>query len=89
MKRKDKDAPPPAADQAMTIPGDEEQSIYRFIIVAAKRARQLQTGARPKIPIQGRKVTRLAIEETRRGLVPHLDHPQKSPPEPPEQGEKQ
>ena len=28
------------------IPDDPEQSTYRFIIVAAKRARQLQNGAR-------------------------------------------
>ena len=30
-----------------TLPDDPEQSTYRFIIVAAKRARQLQGGARP------------------------------------------
>ena len=32
------------------IPDDGEQSTYRFIIVAAKRARQLQNGARPFLP---------------------------------------
>ena len=30
-----------------SIPDDLEHSTYRFIIVAAKRARQLQSGARP------------------------------------------
>jgi DNA-directed RNA polymerase subunit omega len=30
-----------------SIPDDPEQSINRFIVVAAKRARQLQGGARP------------------------------------------
>ena len=67
----------------MIIPGDQEQSIYRFIIVAAKRARQLQSGVRAKIPTAGRKVTRLAVEEVRRGLIPYID-PEKATPEPEE-----
>ena len=33
------------------IPDDPEASAYRFIIVAAKRARQLQNGARSFLPI--------------------------------------
>ena len=32
------------------IPDDPEASAYRFIIVAAKRARQLQNGARSFLP---------------------------------------
>jgi DNA-directed RNA polymerase subunit omega len=32
------------------IPDDPESSAYRFIIVAAKRARQLQSGARSALP---------------------------------------
>ena len=36
------------------IPDDPEQSTYRFIIVAAKRARQLQNGARPFLPTSPR-----------------------------------
>ena len=32
------------------IPDDRESSTYRFIIVAAKRARQLQSGARSFLP---------------------------------------
>jgi DNA-directed RNA polymerase subunit omega len=52
-----------------TIPDDEEQSMYRFIIVAAKRARQLQGGARPVLPTSSKKPTVIAIEEVRRGLV--------------------
>jgi len=40
-----------------TIPDDEEQSTYRFIIVAAKRARQLQGGARPMLPTSSKKFT--------------------------------
>jgi DNA-directed RNA polymerase subunit omega len=52
-----------------TIPDDEEQSTYRFIIVAAKRARQLQGGARPALPTSAKKATVIAAEEVRRGLV--------------------
>jgi DNA-directed RNA polymerase subunit omega len=52
-----------------TIPDDPEQSIYRFIIVAAKRARQLQGGARPFLPTSSKKWTIIAAEEVRRGLV--------------------
>jgi DNA-directed RNA polymerase subunit omega len=52
-----------------TIPDDEEQSTYRFIIVAAKRARQLQGGARPVLPTSSKKSTIIAMEEVRRGLV--------------------
>jgi DNA-directed RNA polymerase subunit omega len=51
------------------IPDDQEQSTYRFIIVAAKRARQLQGGARPALPTSSKKATVIAAEEVRRGLV--------------------
>jgi DNA-directed RNA polymerase subunit omega len=46
-----------------------DQSTYRFIIVAAKRARQLQGGQRPVLPTSSRKSTVIAMEEARRGLV--------------------
>ena len=52
-----------------TLPDDAEQSTYRFIIVAAKRARQLQGGARPVLPTSSKKPTIIAMEEVRRGLV--------------------
>ena len=52
-----------------TIPDDPDQSTYRFIIVAAKRARQLQAGARPFLPTSSKKPTIIAMEEVRRGLV--------------------
>ena len=52
-----------------TIPDDAEQSMYRFIIVSAKRARQLQGGARPVLPTSSKKPTVIAMEEVRRGLV--------------------
>ncbi len=43
----------------------EMDSKYRMIIVAAKRSKQLQRGARPRINIdpQKHKTTRIALEE--------------------------
>lgn len=58
---------------AFAIPDDPEQSAYRFIIVAAKRARQLQSGARSFLPTTSKKPTVAAMEEVRRGLVPYED----------------
>jgi DNA-directed RNA polymerase subunit omega len=55
------------------IPDDPESSTYRFIIVAAKRARQLQNGARSVLPTTSKKPTVTAMEETRRGLVKYDD----------------
>jgi len=55
------------------IPDDPESSAYRFIIVAAKRARQLQNGARSFLPTTSKKPTVMAIEEVRRGLVQYDD----------------
>jgi DNA-directed RNA polymerase subunit omega len=55
------------------IPDDPEASAYRFIIVAAKRARQLQNGARSFLPTTSKKPTVMAIEEVRRGLVQYDD----------------
>jgi DNA-directed RNA polymerase subunit omega len=51
------------------IPDDPELSTYRFIIVSAKRARQIQSGQRSFLPTMSRKPTVVAMEETRRGLV--------------------
>ena len=56
-----------------SIPDDPEQSINRFIIVAAKRARQLQNGARSFLPTTSKKPTVMAMEEVRRGLVQYED----------------
>ena len=55
------------------IPGDPESSVYRYIIVAAKRARQLQAGARSFLPTTSKKPTVMAMEEVRRGLVQYDD----------------
>ena len=79
---------PALPEDIIAIPGDPEQSIYRFIIVAAKRARQLQSGVRPKVHYPSKKMTRLAIEEARRGFVPFLD-PETAPPAELEEGEEE
>ena len=63
------DSKPPRINAHCTIPDDPELSTYRFIIVAAKRARQLQGGARPVLPTSSKKSTIIAMEEVRRGLV--------------------
>ena len=55
------------------IPDDRETSTYRFIIIAAKRARQLQNGARSFLPSTSKKPTIAAMEEVRRGLVKYED----------------
>lgn len=49
----------------------EMDSKYRLIIVAAKRSKQLQRGARPRIEIdpQKHKPTRIALEEVQQGKV--------------------
>lgn len=65
---------------AYCIPDDADASTYRFIIVAAKRARQLQNGQRSVLPATNRKPTVLAMEEVRRGLVPYADGQQEQLP---------
>jgi DNA-directed RNA polymerase subunit omega len=49
----------------------EIDSKYRLIILAAKRSKQLQRGAQPRIEIdpQKHKPTRIALEEVIRGRV--------------------
>jgi DNA-directed RNA polymerase subunit omega len=55
------------------IPDDPEASAYRFIIVAARRARQLQGGARSLLPSSSKKHIVTAMEEVRRGLIQYED----------------
>jgi DNA-directed RNA polymerase omega subunit len=51
-------------------------SNYRVIILAAKRSKQLQRGARPRIDIDTlkHKNTRIALEEVMRGRVNFTIH---------------
>jgi DNA-directed RNA polymerase subunit omega len=54
---------------ATTLPGIDSK--YRLIILAAKRSKQLQRGAQPRIDIDPlkHKPTRIALEEVIRGRV--------------------
>ena len=45
-------------------------SKFRFILVAAARARQLEKGARPLIQTPSKRATRIALAEVQAGLVP-------------------
>jgi DNA-directed RNA polymerase subunit omega len=65
----------PAVEQSEEInedtPAQEVDSKYRLIILAAKRSKQLQRGARPRIDIDAlkHKNTRIALEEVMQGRV--------------------
>ena len=58
----------------------EFDSNYRYVLVAARRARQLLSGARPAVATNSRKPCKIAMEEIRAGKV-HWDSPetQRSP----------
>ena len=61
------------------LPEDLE-SKYEFVILASKRAEQLQTGALPRVDHDTNKVTVIAQEEVASGLVKAVD-PDAEPPE--------
>ena len=64
--------PTPEVEEGIeTTAGPEVDSKYRLIILAAKRSKQLQRGAQPRIEIdpQKHKPTRIALEEVIRGRV--------------------
>ena len=44
-------------------------SKFRFITVAAQRAKQLQGGAKPRVETRSRKPTRIAVEEALAGTI--------------------
>jgi DNA-directed RNA polymerase subunit omega len=47
----------------------EVDSKFRFITVAAQRAKQLQAGAKPRVEVKSRKPTRVAMQEVMAGAV--------------------
>ncbi|HYV07391.1 MAG TPA: DNA-directed RNA polymerase subunit omega [Blastocatellia bacterium] len=47
----------------------EIDSKYRMVLLAAKRSKQLQKGAKPRVNSFAKKNTRVALEEVQRGLV--------------------
>ena len=44
-------------------------SKYRFVIISALRARQIQSGSRPLIDDEGRKATQIAQQEVLEDLI--------------------
>ena len=60
---------PPRNNAHCTLPDDPEQSTYRFIIVAAKRARQLARGAEAHLPWGDHKSTVLTLKEIAGGYI--------------------
>lgn len=44
-------------------------SKYRKILIAAKRSKQIQKGAQPRVNLANSKATRVALEEVERGLI--------------------
>ncbi len=44
-------------------------SKYRKILIAAKRSKQLQRGARPRVNVPNAKPTRVALEEIEQGMI--------------------
>jgi DNA-directed RNA polymerase omega subunit len=47
----------------------EVDSKFRFITVAAQRAKQIQNGAKPRVDVRSRKPTRVAMQEVLAGAV--------------------
>jgi DNA-directed RNA polymerase subunit omega len=55
-------------------------SNYRYVLVAARRARQIQNGSRPVVDTHSRKPCRIAEEEIQAGRVKwEVPQPPKSP----------
>jgi len=52
----------------LIMPKDVD-SKFRFITVAAQRAKQIQNGAKPRVAVRSRKSTRVAMEEVLQGAV--------------------
>ena len=47
----------------------EIDSKYRLVLLAARRSKQLQKGAKARVHTAAKKPTRVALEEVQRGLV--------------------
>jgi DNA-directed RNA polymerase subunit omega len=62
----------------LILPKDVE-SKFRFITVAAQRAKQLQNGAKPRVEVKTRKPTRVAIEEVLANAISWEVHDEKAP----------
>ena len=63
----------------------EVDSKFRFITVAAQRAKQLQNGAKPRVELKSRKPTRVAMQEVLANAVSWEVRAADVPPPPPPQ----
>jgi DNA-directed RNA polymerase subunit omega len=55
-------------------------SNYRYVLVAARRARQIQNGAQPVVQAHSKKPCRIAEEEIQAGMVKWVvPQPEKTP----------
>lgn len=52
----------------------EFDSNFRYVIVAARRARQLQNGSSPLVATPSSKPSKIAQHEIRAGVVQHVRH---------------
>ncbi len=64
---------------------EKVDSKFRFVHVAARRARQLMSGAQPFVHSPSRKATRIAQEEVLSGLIQYETTAVPAPKEPEEQ----
>ncbi|MGA9720210.1 MAG: DNA-directed RNA polymerase subunit omega [Acidobacteriaceae bacterium] len=58
-------------------------SNYRYVLVAARRARQLQSGSQPLVSTHSAKACRVAQDELDAGLVGYQDKAKSAVSEPP------
>jgi DNA-directed RNA polymerase subunit omega len=64
----------------LILPKDVD-SKFRFIVVAAQRAKQLQNGAKPRVETRSHKPTRVAMQETLANAVSwEVKEPEPKPP---------
>ena len=69
----------------MTTKIASDDSKFRMILLVARRARQIQAGAKPLIHTTARKSTRVAQEELKAGVLPFEILPTPKPEETPKQ----
>ena len=64
----------------LILPRDVD-SKFRFITVAAQRAKQIQNGAKPRVEVTSRKPTRIAVDEVLANAV-SWEIPEEAPAKP-------
>jgi DNA-directed RNA polymerase subunit omega len=52
---------------------EKVDSVYRLVLIAARRARQLGKGAKPLVQTDAKKATTIALEEILAGKVSYED----------------